>query len=258
MALLELNGVTLSFGGVKVLQEVTFAVEAGSVVGVIGPNGAGKTSVMNVITGLHACRSGSLRFDGVEIGRAAAHDIAAMGIRRTFQTSLLCSGLTVLENVMLGMEPNLGYGLSASLIRSPKVMSRERKLRDRAMEVLDWMGMAEFRHRDGKDLSFGQQRLVELARALASEPRILLLDEPAVGLSPPRVDELAENIRKIRATFNTTILLIEHVIKLVLNTCDSVVVMNAGAVIAQGRPDDVTNDPAVIESYLGRGYYAAS
>lgn len=258
MVLLDVKNVSLAFGGLKVLQDVHFSIPPNSVVGIIGPNGAGKTSLMNVITGVCPPQSGSIQLGGVEVVGLAPHRIAALGIRRTFQTSMLCPGLTVLENVMLGLEPRLGYGLPAALFGAGQVVTHERKLRDRAMEMLDWLGMADLRDRDGRDLSFGQQRLVELARALASEPKLLLLDEPAVGLSPPRVDELAANLRKVRNTFNTAILVIEHVIQLVLESCDSVVVMNAGAVIAHDKPDTVTSDPAVIESYLGRRYYAAS
>jgi branched-chain amino acid transport system ATP-binding protein len=159
---------------------------------------------------------------------------------------------------MLGVEPEVGYGVVAALGGTRSMISHEAAARDRAMEMLSWMGMADFAQREGQGLSFGQQRLVEMARALVGRPRLLLLDEPAVGLSPPRVDELAQNIRKIAKTFGTAIILIEHVIQLVLSSCERVVVMNAGQVIAQGQPQTVTSDPAVIASYLGRGYYAAS
>lgn len=256
MAILSLQGVGLNFGGVRVLENVGFSAEPGEVVGLIGPNGAGKTSAMNVITGVHRPRSGSITLDGNRIDGLAPHRIAARGVRRTFQTSMLCPGLTVLENVMLGVEPDVGYGIGGALSANSHTRVREARMRDDAMEMLEWMGMAAFAEREGQGLSFGQQRLVELARALVSKPRLLLLDEPAVGLSPQRVDDLAQNIRKIAATFGTAIVLIEHVIQLVLASCDRVVVMNAGQVIAQGLPEAVTNDPAVIASYLGRGYYA--
>jgi branched-chain amino acid transport system ATP-binding protein len=257
MAILTLAGVCLNFGGVRVLDEVAFSVDPGEVVGLIGPNGAGKTSAMNVITGVHRPRSGTIRLDERRIDGMPAHRIAALGVRRTFQTSMLCPGLTVLENVMLGVEPQTGYGLAGALVANSAVIGREAEMRERAMEMLAWMGMDDFAEREGQGLSFGQQRLVELARALVSRPRLLLLDEPAVGLSPPRVEDLAQNIRRIATTFGTAIVLIEHVIQLVLASCDRVVVMNAARVIAQGKPETVTSDPAVIASYLGRGYYAA-
>jgi branched-chain amino acid transport system ATP-binding protein len=251
MALLELQDVALNFGGLKVLDGVSFSVEPGEVVGLIGPNGAGKTSAMNVITGMHRPKSGKIRFNGEEIQGLKAHKIAALGIRRTFQTSLLCPGLSVLENVMLGMEPVAGYGLGQASLGPKFILARETALRDRAMEMLEWMGMAQFSEREGQGLSFGQQRLVELARALASTPRLLMLDEPAVGLSPPRVTELAGNIRKIAKTFGTTIVLIEHVIQLVLNSCDRVIVMNAGKEIFEGTLAVAVKVPQVIEVFLG-------
>lgn len=257
VSILKLQDVGLHFGGVQVLDDVSFSVEPGEVVGLIGPNGAGKTSAMNVITGVHRPGRGTIELDGKRIDGLPPHRIAALGVRRTFQSSMLCPGLTVLENVMLGVEPDTGYGLGSALLASPGLLAREAQMRDRAMEMLDWMGMSAFAEREGQDLSFGQQRLVELARALASRPRLLLLDEPAVGLSPPRVEELAQNIRKIAVTFGSAIVLIEHVIQLVLASCDRVIVMNAGQVIAQGLPEAVTADAAVIASYLGRGYYAA-
>jgi branched-chain amino acid transport system ATP-binding protein len=258
MPILSLENVSLGFGGVRVLDDVSFFVEPGEVVGLIGPNGAGKTSAMNVITGVHRPRTGAIKLDQSRIDGLSPHRIAALGVRRTFQTSMLCPGLTVLENVMLGVEPEVGYGVVAALGATRSMISHEAAARDRAMEMLSWVGMADFAQREGQGLSFGQQRLVEMARALVGRPRLLLLDEPAVGLSPPRVDELAQNIRKIAKTFGTAIILIEHVIQLVLSSCERVVVMNAGQVIAQGQPQTVTSDPAVIASYLGRGYYAAS
>jgi branched-chain amino acid transport system ATP-binding protein len=258
MPILSLENVSLGFGGVRVLDDVSFLVEPGEVVGLIGPNGAGKTSAMNVITGVHRPRTGAIKLNQSRIDGLAPHRIAALGVRRTFQTSMLCPGLTVLENVMLGVEPEVGYGVVAALGGTRSMISHEAAARDRAMEMLSWVGMADFAQREGQGLSFGQQRLVEMARALVGRPRLLLLDEPAVGLSPPRVEELAQNIRKIAKTFGTAIILIEHVIQLVLSSCERVVVMNAGQVIAQGQPQTVTSDPAVIASYLGRGYYAAS
>jgi len=256
--MLDIRNISLSFGAIPVLNNVTFSVGQGEVLGLIGPNGAGKTTMMNVITGIHRARSGEIRLSGDRISGLKSHQIAARGLRRTFQTSLLCPGLSVVENVMLGLEPQQQYGFWGAFLGNRSVHQFEFEARRKSLEMLEWMGMAAFAERRGNSLSFGQQRLVEIARALVSGPEILLLDEPAVGLTAPRVDELAQKIENIRSEFGTSILLIEHVMQLVLKACDRVVVMSTGEVIADGAPDSVTADRNVVESYLGRGYYAES
>lgn len=256
--MLDIRNVSLSFNALKVLNNASFSLGKGEVLGLIGPNGAGKTSMMNVITGIHRPQAGEIHLAGTDITSAKPHQIAERGLRRTFQTSLLCSGMSVVENVMLGLEPQPAYGFWEALVGTPKVRHWEEEAREKSMAMLDWMGMAAFAERPGSSLSFGQQRLVEIARALVSRPSVLLLDEPAVGLTAPRVDELAEKIVSIRTEFGTSILLIEHVMQLVFAACSRVVVMNAGEVIADGDPKTVTADPRVVESYLGRGYYAES
>ncbi|MFC3725714.1 ABC transporter ATP-binding protein [Neoaquamicrobium sediminum] len=256
--MLDIRNVSLSFGAITVLNDVTFSLGGGEILGLIGPNGAGKTTMMNTITGIHRAISGEIRLCGKGISDLKSHQIAARGLRRTFQTSLLCPGLSVVENVMLGLEPQREYGFWGACLGNPSARQWENQARRKSMEMLDWMGMARFAGRPGGGLSFGQQRLVEIARALVSRPAVLLLDEPAVGLTAPRVEELAEKIKSIRSEFGTSILLIEHVMQLVLTACDRVVVMSAGEVIADGDPTVVTVDPKVVESYLGRGYYAES
>jgi branched-chain amino acid transport system ATP-binding protein len=256
--MLDVRNVSLSFGALRVLSDASFSLGKGEVLGLIGPNGAGKTSMMNVITGIHRPEAGEIRLNGTDITSRRSDEIAERGLRRTFQTSLLCSGISVLENVMLGLEPQPAYGFWSAMVGSKRVRLWEEEAREKSMQMLDWMGMAALADRPGGSLSFGQQRLVEIARALVSRPSVLLLDEPAVGLTAPRVDELAEKIASIRAEFGTSILLIEHVMQLVFAACSRVVVMNAGEVIADGDPKEVTADPRVVESYLGRGYYAES
>ena len=256
--MLDIHNISLNFGAIPVLNDVTFSVGKGEILGLIGPNGAGKTTMMNVITGIHRAISGEIHLSGKKISNLKSHQIAARGLRRTFQTSLLCPGLSVVENVMLGLEPQSEYGFWGAFLGNRGVRQWEHGARRKSMEMLEWMGMATFAERPGSSLSFGQQRIVEIARALVSGPDILLLDEPAVGLTAPRVDGLAEKIESIRSDFGTSILLIEHVMQLVLTACDRVVVMSAGEVIADGDPDVVTADRKVVESYLGRGYYAES
>lgn len=256
--MLDVRNVSLSFGPLPVLNNVSFSIGKGEILGLIGPNGAGKTTMMNVIAGIHHAKSGEISLAGEEVSNLRPHQIATRGLRRTFQTSLLCPGLSVVENVMLGLEPQSAYGFWGAFFGRPNVHRWEREARRKSMEMLDWMGMTKFAERPGSSLSFGQQRLVEIARALVSHPAVLLLDEPAVGLTAPRVDELAQKIKQIRSEFGTSILLIEHVMQLVLTACDRVVVMSVGEVIANGSPYAVTADRKVVESYLGRGYYVES
>jgi len=256
MPLLEIRGLSKSFGGLAVLRDVSFTVGPGEVVGLIGPNGAGKTTVMNVVSGLMAPSAGSILFEGRNIAGAAPHTVSRLGLKRTFQTSVLVPGLTVLENVMFGLDRSARYGMLGAALTWP-ILRDERELADTALAALDAVGMLEFQDRRGNELSFGQQRMVELARVIASKPKVVLLDEPAVGLAPARIADLSAHIRRLAGEHGVAIVLIEHVIQLVLDVCQRAVVMNAGQVIADGRPEEVTNDPVVVESYLGRGYYHA-
>jgi branched-chain amino acid transport system ATP-binding protein len=251
MTALEIRNVSLAYGGLRALEGVNLSVADATIHGIIGPNGAGKTTLLNVITGIAAPDTGEILLGGCSLAGLKAHSIAAAGIRRTFQTSLLCRGMTVLENVMAGMHNRMRAGTLAAAFGLRAVWRDERDAAEAAYAALDFVGATSLAERDGSLLSFGQQRIVELARALAGEPRVLLLDEPAVGLSPDRVTHLDLLLRRIRDERGVTIVMIEHVIRLVVNVCDRITVMNLGRPIAEGTADEVTRDADVIEAYLG-------
>jgi branched-chain amino acid transport system ATP-binding protein len=252
MSKLEMRGLTIAFGGLVALDKVDLVVAPGEIRGIIGPNGAGKTSLLNLITGINRPTSGDVLLDGQSIVGWKTSRIAAHGIKRTFQTSLLFKGMTVLENVMTGLHGKLDASPMAAALGLPAVWRDERQATQRAYAALDFVGMTQFAERDGGELSFGQQRIIEIARALVSEPQVLLLDEPAVGLSINRVSELDALLCRIRDERGVTIIMIEHVLRLVMNVCDRIMVLSSGRRIAEGTADEVISNPAVIEAYLGR------
>jgi branched-chain amino acid transport system ATP-binding protein len=247
--LLRVEGVHVSFGGLAVLDDVSLDVPRGTVLGVIGPNGAGKTTLFNTICGFVRPHTGSLTFDGRSLNGVRTHDVVAMGIARTLQGLGLFSRLTVLDNVLAGTTHLSRTGPIAALLASPWADRSENRLRSRALAVMDSLGIADEAHRVCASLPYGVRKRVALARALVSEPRLLLLDEPAAGLSEPETAELAEIIRGLRE--NTTVMLVEHRMEFVMNLCEGLVVLDFGQVIARGTPDEVRNDPAVQRAYLG-------
>ena len=248
---LRTSDISISFGGLRALDSVTIDVEPGEIRGIIGPNGAGKTTLLNVICGIDPPDTGSVWLDEKPINGLKTSQIADRGIGRTFQTTKLFKGMTVLENVMTGLHGKMQASPLAAAFSFRSVLREEGEAARRAREVLEFVRMLEFADDEATSLSFGQQRLVEIARALVSEPEVLLLDEPAVGLSLTRVAEVDELLRRIRRERGVTILMIEHVIRLVMGVCDRITVLNSGRKIADGTAEEVMADPEVAEAYLG-------
>lgn len=254
---LAVEDLSVSFGGVAALSEISVAFPAGKIVGIIGPNGAGKTTLLNAMCGMLDLSNGRVLLDGKNITNLKPNTLAARGIRRTFQSSRLFPGMSVLENMMAGLHLFSNSGLFGCAFRTAQMRREEREMRDRAMDALEFVGFAHFAERPGNALSFGQQRIIEIARTLIYQPKIVLLDEPAVGLSINRVAELDQLLRRIRDERGVTVIMIEHVIRLVMEVADCIVVLNSGRKIAEGTPDTVRNNPVVVEAYLGHQQGAA-
>jgi branched-chain amino acid transport system ATP-binding protein len=250
MSLLEVQGLSRSFGGLKAVDGVGFAAQAEKITAVIGPNGAGKSTLFNLISGSIAPDSGQVAFDGAEITGRQPHEIARLGVSRTFQGIKLAKGMTALENVMIGRHTRSRAGFLSAMLALPWSRSEERSIREEAMRAIELLGIAQYASRPAGSLPFGIQRSVELARALASEPRLLLLDEPASGLNVRETRVLSELILRIRG-MGISVLVVEHDMSLVMGISDEVVVLNFGRKIAQGRPKEIQADPEVISIYLG-------
>lgn len=251
MSLLELKGVSLSFAGSKVLDNVDFSVPAGRIVSLIGPNGAGKTSLFNCITGFYKPQQGSIRLDGTETLRMKPHQVTQLGIARTFQNVRLFREMTVLENVMSGMHSRTRSGVIDAILRLPSQRREEAEIQRVAEECLSFVGITEGWDREATTLPYGWQRRVEIARALATKPRLLLLDEPAAGLTSGEKEELIELIRRIRNERDVCILLIEHDTGLVMRLSETISVLDHGVMIAEGTPKEIQSNQRVIEAYLG-------
>jgi branched-chain amino acid transport system ATP-binding protein len=249
-ALLEVDNATLRFGGLTALDQVSFDIKEGEILGLIGPNGAGKTTCFNAMTGVYQLTSGQIRFDGQSLAKIKRHKITKLGMARTFQNIRLFKAMTVLENVMVGADAHSKVGFWEALLRLPRHRRTERASLARARALLDLVGIKARHDELASNLSYGDQRRLEIARAMATNPKLLCLDEPAAGFNPAEKQRLMELIRKVRDQ-GVTVLLIEHDMRLVMGVTDRIVVLEFGRKIAEGTPAEIRDNPAVIAAYLG-------
>lgn len=251
MALLEVKNLGIVFGGLHAVEGFNLSLEKGSLYGLIGPNGAGKTTVFNLLTGVYKPTTGTFTLDGIKMVGKSPVEINKCGIARTFQNIRLFKNLSVIDNVKLGLHNQIKYTTVEGMLKLPRYFSAEKKIKNKAMELLEVFGLEKEADTLADNLPYGKQRKLEIARALATNPKLLLLDEPAAGMNPSETQELMDTIRFVRDKFDMTILLIEHDMKLVSGICDEVTVLNFGQELAQGKTSDVLNNPEVIKAYLG-------
>ena len=251
MSLLKTTNLGISFGGLRAVDEVNMEIKDGELVGLIGPNGAGKTTIFNLLTGVYKPTDGYISLNCISINKKNTPQIVALGVARTFQNIRLFKNLSVLDNVKMALNSSMKYNTFEAIFRLPRFWKEEKEITDKALDLLDIFDMAEMANVISGNLSYGQQRKLEIARALATNPKLLLLDEPAAGMNPNETRELMNTISFIRNKFNIAILLIEHDMDLVMGICERLYVLNFGKVIASGLPDEIQNNREVIAAYLG-------
>ena len=252
LPVLDVRNLGIDFGGLTAVDSFNITIGPTEISGLIGPNGAGKTTIFNLLTGVYQPTRGSVLVNGIDIKGMPIHKVNKLGIARTFQNIRLFTDMTALDNVKVGMHNNIKCSFVESLLHLPSYKKAEKKADERAMELLDFMGLSEFADVKAGSLPYGVQRRLEIVRALASNPSIILLDEPAAGMNPSETAELMHQIRRIRDTFHIAIFLIEHDMNLVMNVCEAIAVVNYGRIIAKGTPEEIRSNPAVIEAYLGK------
>ena len=251
MSLLKTTNLGISFGGLRAVDDVNIEIKEGELIGLIGPNGAGKTTIFNLLTGVYKPTDGDISINGTSFNKKTTPQIVTLGVARTFQNIRLFKNLSVLDNVKLALNNSMSYSTLSAVLRLPKYWREERIATDTALDLLDIFDMAEMANITAGNLSYGQQRKLEIARALATSPKLLLLDEPAAGMNPNETKELMNTIRFIRDKFKISILLIEHDMDLVMGICERLYVLNFGRIIASGLPEEIQNNKEVITAYLG-------
>ena len=251
MSLLKTTNLGISFGGLRAVDDVNMEIKDGELIGLIGPNGAGKTTIFNLLTGVYKPTDGDISLNGISINKKNTPQIVALGVARTFQNIRLFKNLSVLDNVKMALNSSMKYNTFEAIFRLPRFWKEEKEITDKALDLLDIFDMAEMANIISGNLSYGQQRKLEIARALATNPKLLLLDEPAAGMNPNETRELMNTISFIRNKFEISILLIEHDMDLVMGICERLYVLNFGKVIASGLPDEIQNNKEVIAAYLG-------